>query len=180
VSSFAPDAAAELKHIPYASTATVTLAFKRGDFPRPPDSFGFVVPAVENRQVMACTFSSLKYPGRAPEGTILLRAFVGGRLQPESLEADDAVIEHRVRSELAGLLGVTAEPLLSRIWRHPDSMPQYEVGHTARITKVKAQLQAFPTLTLAGSAYSGVGISDCVRTGEEAAEKIVEAIAASQ
>jgi oxygen-dependent protoporphyrinogen oxidase len=168
------DSANELKKISYASAATVSLAFRRGDFPREPDSFGFVVPAVEHRKIMACTFSSLKYPGRAPRDHILLRAFVGGALQPELFNADDAMIEDNVRAELASLLGVTAQPLFSRIWRHPNSMPQYHVGHQARIQRIEKSLRRFSTLALAGSAYHGVGISDCVRTGEKAAERIFE------
>jgi oxygen-dependent protoporphyrinogen oxidase len=164
--------AAELNAIPYASTATVSLAYRREDFSQPPDSFGFVVPAIEKRKIMACTFSSLKYPGRAPQDKILLRAFVGGSLQPELFAASDSEIESSVRDELKSLLGVTAAPLFARIWRHPESMPQYHVGHEARVDRIEAALQKFPTLALAGSAYHGVGISDCVRTGEEAAEKV--------
>jgi oxygen-dependent protoporphyrinogen oxidase len=165
-------AAAELAAIPYASTATVSLAFQREDFPRAPNSFGFVVPAMEKRKIMACTFSSLKYPGRAPQDKILLRAFVGGSLQPELFNASDNDMENSVRAELASLLGVTAAPIFSRVWRHPESMPQYHVGHEARIERAETALAKFPTLALAGSAYHGVGISDCVRTGEEAAAKI--------
>jgi protoporphyrinogen/coproporphyrinogen III oxidase len=173
LASIARDAANELKQITYASTATVSLAFHRTDFPREPDSFGFVVPAVEQRKIMACTFSSLKYPGRAPADYILLRAFVGGALQPELLDADDIKMEQNVRAELASLLGVTAQPLFSRIWRHSNSMPQYHVGHQARIQRIDNSLSQFPTLALAGSAYHGVGISDCVRTGEEAVAKVL-------
>jgi oxygen-dependent protoporphyrinogen oxidase len=173
-SSLAPAAAVELQQISYASTATVSLAYKRESFPHPPDSFGFVVPAAEKRKIMACTFSSLKYPGRAPEGTILLRAFVGGSLQSELFNDDDAAMERNVRAEIASLLGVKAEPILSRIWRHPNSMPQYHVGHEERVRSIQAALRGFPTLALAGSAYSGIGISDCVRTGEEAAEAVIQ------
>jgi oxygen-dependent protoporphyrinogen oxidase len=122
---------------------------------------------------MACTFSSLKYPGRAPQEHILLRAFVGGALQPDLFYDSDPVLERNVRDELADLLGVRAQPLFSRLWRHPRSMPQYHVGHAARIQRIENCLDRFPTIALAGSAYHGVGISDCVRTGEEAAEKIV-------
>jgi oxygen-dependent protoporphyrinogen oxidase len=167
------DAAAELKQIAYASTATVSLGYGRKDFPRPPDSFGFVVPAVEQRKIMACTFSSLKYPGRAPEDHILLRAFVGGALQPELFADDDSTILKNVRGELASLLGVVAEPVLSRIWRHPKSMPQYHIGHAPRVERIETTLRQFPSMALAGNAYHGVGISDCVHTGEEAAEKLV-------
>ncbi len=171
--SVAAQAAADLKQISYASTTTVSLAYRSEDFPRRPDSFGFVVPAVEGRKIMACTFSSVKYPGRAPEGQILLRAFVGGALQPALINDGDATMERNVRAELSSLLGVTAQPLLSRIYRHPNSMPQYHVGHDVRINRIETSLNQIPTLALAGSAYHGVGISDCVRTGEEAAEKIV-------
>jgi oxygen-dependent protoporphyrinogen oxidase len=78
-----------------------------------------------------------------------------------------------VRAEIAALLGVTTAPIFTRVWRHPDSMPQYHVGHVARIRRIETALSRFPTLALAGSAYHGVGISDCVRTGEAAAEKIL-------
>jgi oxygen-dependent protoporphyrinogen oxidase len=128
---------------------------------------------------MACTFSSLKYPGRAPEDQILLRAFVGGALQPQYFDDNDPIMEKNVRDEMASLLGVKAQPLISRIWRHPHSMPQYHVGHEARIQRVESSLRKFPTLALAGSAYHGVGISDCVRTGEEAAERVIGHLASN-
>jgi len=166
-------AAIELKQINYVSTTTVSLAYHHRDFPRAPDSFGFVVPAVEQRKIMACTFSSLKYPKRAPEDHILLRAFVGGALQPELFAADDATMVENVRAELRSLLGVVAEPVFIRVWRHPKSMPQYHLGHTARVERIETELRQFPSIALAGSAYHGVGIADCVRTGEDAAEKIV-------
>ena len=172
----AADAAGELNQIPYASTATVSLAYRKEDFPNALDSFGFVVPAIESRKIMACTFSSLKYPGRAPEGHVLLRAFVGGSLQPELCQDNDATMETNVREELASLLGVRAQPIFTRIWRHPRSMPQYYVGHEARVKRIETVVDKFPGLALAGSAYHGVGISDCVRTGEEAAEKLVKQI----
>ena len=170
------NAAADLQSIPYASTATVSLGYRRKDFPQAPNSFGFVVPAIEKRKIMACTFSSLKYPGRAPDDCLLLRAFVGGSLQPELFTDDDKTMEQNVRGELAALLGVHAEPQFARVWRHPNSMPQYHVGHDARVKRIETALQQFPTLALAGSAYHGVGISDCVRTGEEAAASILSRI----
>ena len=169
-------AADDLEQISHASTATVSLAFRKKDFPRPLSSFGFVVPAIERRKIMACTFSSLKYPGRAPHGYVLLRAFVGGSLQPELFKDDDATMEKNVRDEITSLLGVSAKPLFSRVWRHPNSMPQYHVGHEARIERIEAALAKFLPLALAGNAYHGVGISDCVHTGEEAAERIVRQV----
>jgi oxygen-dependent protoporphyrinogen oxidase len=176
----ARDAAEEMSRISYASTATVSLAYRREDCPHLPKSFGFVVPAIEKRKIMACTFSSLKYPGRAPESHVLLRAFIGGSLQPQLFKQDDAAMEDDVRNELAKLLGVTAAPLLSRLWRHPNSMPQYHIGHIERVKKIENLLARFPSVALAGSAYHGVGISDCVSTGEKAAERLVSYFAASQ
>ena len=176
LASAVPGAATELSSIPYASSATVSLAYRNRDFPRMPDSFGFVVPAIESRKIMACTFSSLKYPGRAPEGHVLLRAFVGGSLQPDLSEDNDPTLERNVRAELASLLGVDAEPQLVRIQRHSNSMPQYHVGHQARIQRIESALDSHGNLALAGSAYHGIGIADCVRSGEEGAEKLFNQI----
>ncbi|HXG50312.1 MAG TPA: protoporphyrinogen oxidase [candidate division Zixibacteria bacterium] len=173
----ATEAAVELRTIPYVSTATVNLAYRRADLPRPLDAFGFVVPAVEKRAIIACTFCSVKYPGRAPEDGALLRAFVGGALQPEAFRDDDATMEAKVRNELRELVGIEAPPLFRRVWRHARSMPQYELGHGARIERVRNALSALPGIALAGSAYGGVGISDCVRTGEEAAERLLRELA---
>ena len=165
----AGDAADALKQITYASTATVSLAFRQKDFPRPLDSFGFVVPAIESRNIMACTFSSLKYPGRAPEGHVLLRAFVGGSLQPQLFQDDDATMERNVRDELASLLGVIAQPLFSRVWRHPNSMPQYHVGHQTHSAN-RSGTGKIPWPRSRRQCLSWRRHSDCVRTGEEAAE----------
>ena len=169
----AAKAAAELKNISYASTATVSVAYRREDFPRAPDSFGFVVPALEKRKIMACTFSSLKYPGRAPDKCVLMRAFVGGSLQPELFTDDDQRWRKMSATNWQACSASPPSRYFSRIWRHPNSMPQYHVGHEARVKRIETALQRFPTLALAGSAYHGVGISDCVRTGEEAAEKVL-------
>ncbi|MGH7846413.1 MAG: protoporphyrinogen oxidase, partial [Candidatus Binatia bacterium] len=169
----APELSMRLKDIRYASTATVNLAYRREEVPHPLDAFGFVVPAIEKRSIMACTFSSVKYPGRAPHGFVLLRAFVGGALQAAELERDDAGIESEVRRELADLLAINAAPLFCQVSRYPRSMPQYRVGHLDLIRNIDGDLDHFPRLALAGGAYGGVGIPDCVRSGEKAAEKIV-------
>ncbi len=173
------NAADDLSSISYASTATVNLGYRRDDLPRAPDSFGFVVPAREQRKIMACTFSSLKYPERAPADGILLRAFVGGTLQSELFSDDNVTMVQNVRDELAALLSVRAAPLFTRVWRHADSMPQYRVGHDGLIKRIDTALQKFPTLALAGSAYHGVGIADCIRTGEAAAERVVNGLAST-
>jgi oxygen-dependent protoporphyrinogen oxidase len=174
-----PPLATMLQVVPYASSATVSLGYRREDIPHPMDGFGFVVPRTEGRALLACTFSSVKYPGRAPEGHVLLRGFLGGMLQAGVLELDDAALLARVRDELRLALGITAEPLLTRIRRHPVSMAQYGVGHVQAVDAIEQRLGALPGLALAGSAYRGVGIADCVRSGEAAAERLLGAAAGS-
>lgn len=171
--------ASDLAAIPYASSATVTVAYRREDVPHPLDGFGFVVPHVERRPLLAGTFSSLKYPGRAPDGTVLVRAFVGGALQPELVELSDAALLRTVREELATLIGVRTEPLLSRIARWRQAMPQYQVGHLDRIARIRQRAKALG-LHLAGNAYDGVGIPDCIRSGESAAEALFADLRAAQ
>ena len=170
-----PPLATLLQIIPYASSATVSLGYRRSDVPHPLDGFGFVVPRVEGRALLACTFSSVKYPGRAPEGFALLRCFLGGALDPRALEADDGELALRARQELRAALGVTAEPVLSRVARHPAAMPQYATGHRRTVEALDARFHGLSGLWLAGAAYRGVGIADCVHSGEEAAERALGA-----
>jgi oxygen-dependent protoporphyrinogen oxidase len=162
-----------LEDIPYASSATVTLAYRRDAIRHPLDGFGFVVPQVERRPVIAGTFSSVKYPGRAPEGHVLLRVFVGGALNEAAAAADDAALVAAARGELATLLGAAGEPLFTRVSRYVKAMPQYQVGHLARVEAIEAAARRLPALALAGGAYRGVGIADCVHSGEEAAERLL-------
>jgi oxygen-dependent protoporphyrinogen oxidase len=121
---------------------------------------------------MACTFSSVKYPGRAPHGFALLRVFVGGALQADLLARDDETLARLAQDDVAALLGISGPPVLSRVWRHPGTMPQYEVGHLDRVAAIETHLEALPGLGLAGGAYRGVGIADCVHSGENAAERL--------
>jgi oxygen-dependent protoporphyrinogen oxidase len=173
VAELDPPLADELRGIPYASSATVSLAYRSDQVPRVLDGFGFVVPLVEARSIIACTYSSVKYPGRAPEGNVLLRAFVGGAMQQSLFHQDGAAMADSVRRELRALLGVTSEPLLTRIHRHPQAMPQYRVGHLDRMARIDVRLAELPGLALAGNAYRGVGIPDCVHSGELAAEAVL-------
>jgi len=170
-----PTLATLLAEIPYASSATVTLGYRRADVAHPLDGFGFVVPHAQKRALLACTFSSVKYAGRAPEGDVLLRAFVGGALNEAVLELDDAPLVMRARAELREALGITAAPALARVFRWPKAMPQYHVGHLARVETIERRAGALPGLDLAGGAYRGVGIADCVRSGEAAAERALGA-----
>ncbi len=169
-----PALATLLGEIQYASSATVSFGYERADVPHPLDGFGFVVPLAERRALLACTFSSVKYPGRAPEGHVLLRCFVGGALNEAILELDDAALVARCRDELRQAMSITAEPVLARVYRWPAAMPQYHVGHLARVEAIERRVAALPRLGLAGGAYGGVGIADCVRSAETAAETALE------
>ena len=160
-----------LGSIAYASSATVTLGFRSADA-RGLAGFGFVVPRSERRALLACTYASRKYPHRAPEGYELVRGFMGGALRPDLLALDDRTLVETVRQELEALVGIRAAPVLTRIHRHVGAMPQYDVGHLERVAAIEERAGALPGFSLAGAAYRGVGIPDCVRSGEAAAERL--------
>jgi len=162
--------ASRLGRIGYTSAATVNFAYRKSDFPQIPQSFGFVVPAIEGRRIIAGSFSSLKFAGRAPQGFVLMRVFLGGALQNEMMALDDDAMISAARAEISALLGVSAAPILTRVARWIDSMPQYALGHMDLVTEIQERVAAMAGLQLAGAAYHGVGIPDCVHNGEQAAE----------
>ena len=166
----------ELEAIPYASTATINFAWRREEIPHPLDGFGFVVPFAERRAILACTFTSVKFEGRAPEGHAVLRAFVGGALQPEVFALDEEEMTRRVLKDLRELLGIEREPLFYIVEKWPRSMAQYMVGHLERVARIKQRVYALGTLQLAGNAYHGAGLPDCIRGGERAAEEIIKVL----
>jgi protoporphyrinogen/coproporphyrinogen III oxidase len=168
-----PSLAAELEGIPYESSTTINLGYRRADIAHPLDGFGFVVPFIEGRSVIACTFSSVKFTGRAPEGYVLLRAFVGGALQPELFDLSEAQLLARVSADLRDLLGVAKPPLFAEVTRWARSMPQYHLGHLDRVQRIQERVTALPGLALAGNAYAGPGIPDCIRSGEAAAAELI-------
>jgi protoporphyrinogen/coproporphyrinogen III oxidase len=174
-----PGLAHLLQGIPYASSATVTVAYRREDVVHPLDGFGFVVPRIERRPIIACTFSSVKYPGRAPEGHVLLRVFLGGALDEAVIEGDDECLSRTACDQLAEVLRVRAAPLFTRVSRYPRAMPQYVVGHLRRVDAIESSVALHPGLALAGGAYRGVGIADCVRSGEDAVARLLGAPVAS-
>jgi oxygen-dependent protoporphyrinogen oxidase len=167
-----PNLAEELMSISHASTATLNLGYNRADVPHALRGFGFVVPFIEKRSLLACTFSSIKFAARAPSGSLLLRAFVGGALQPDMFALDNVQMLQRVKADLRELLGIEKEPLFSEVTRWPRSMPQYEIGHLDRVQRIENHLISLPSLKLAGNAYSGAGIPDCIRSGETAAQEL--------
>jgi len=159
--------------VPYSSSMTVALGFDAADFAKPPVGFGFLVPKKERRRLVACTWVGTKFSYRVPEGKIVARCFLGGMEDAGVLaESDDAIIA-AVTEELQEIAGISARPRFTRIARWPRSMAQYSVGHGQRVEELEARVAGIPGLYLAGNAYSGIGIPDCIRMGKQAAEKIL-------
>ena len=170
--SVEPRLASRLLAINYNSIATVTMAYKLGDVPPVPNSTGFVVPSIEQRPLMATTFSSRKYADRAPFGYMTLRAFVGGRNGQVQVEADDESLGALVKREFCDLLGITAEPAFVAIRRFREALPEYAVGHLEEVDHIERLAKSLRNFALAGSAYRGVGIADCIRSGERAVRSL--------
>jgi oxygen-dependent protoporphyrinogen oxidase len=166
--------AAELGRIEYSGTAIVSLGYDFKQIKHPLDGMGAVVPAIEYSPILACSFSSQKYPHRAPPGKTLLRVFVGGARRPDLAELPDAELLPLVLEHLRPLLGITGSPEFCDIAHWPRTMPQYHVGHQERIARIEARLARLPGLKLAGSALRGVGVPDCIRSGQVAAEQLIQ------
>lgn len=168
----------ELGEIPYASTVTVNVAFRSDEVPAQLRGTGYTVPRIQKRPVLACTFVSNKFAGRAPEGTVLLRAFLGGAGRGEFVQHSDDEILATVRAELREVLGVTAAPHLVQINRFDRVMAQYNLGHLDRVARIEQRLATVPGLALAGNGLRGVGIPDCIASGQRAADAVVAALGA--
>lgn len=172
VAELEPELAMHLREIRYVSMATLSLGFRRADVAHSMSGFGFFVPRHERRRVLACTWTSTKFDRRAPRDAVLLRAFLGGAGSQQLLELSDGELVRAVRDDLAAVMGISAEPTLARLYRWPAGYPQYDLGHLER---VRTLAKALPSgLFLAGSAYHGVGLPDCVKSGFEAAAGALE------
>jgi oxygen-dependent protoporphyrinogen oxidase len=161
--------------VPYSSSMTVALGYSAAEFAHPPEGFGFLIPKKERRKLVACTWVGTKFSHRVPTDKIVARCFLGGMDGASVLEESDDAIVAAVTAELREIAGVTARPLFSRVFRWPRSMAQYLVGHRTRQSEVESRLAGIPGLYLAGNAYYGIGIPDCIRLGKAAAEKILAA-----
>ena len=170
--SVTPKAAELLKQIKYVSTATVTIAYKKEGFSHALDGFGFVVPKCEGRSILACTWTSSKFPHRAPEGHVMLRCYLGGALQEDIAEKDEETMASLVKQDLKEIMGITEEPVFCKVFHNRKSNVQYHVNHSARIDTIMQEVQE--SLFLAGSAYRGIGIPDCIQSGTQAAESAIE------
>jgi oxygen-dependent protoporphyrinogen oxidase len=159
--------------VAYSSSMTVAVGFDAKDFDRLPEGFGFLVPKKERKRLVACTWIGTKFSYRVPEGKVVARCFLGGMEDAGILNESDAAIEAAVVAELREIAGVTAPARFTRISRWPRSMAQYTVGHPAREAELEARVAQIPGLHLAGNAYQGIGIPDCIRMGKAAADKIL-------
>jgi oxygen-dependent protoporphyrinogen oxidase len=166
-------AAEKLEAIPYASTATVSLAYDTADLGPSVRGYGFVVPRAEGRDLIAATWTSLKWAHRAPAAQSLIRCYVGGVGREAILKSDDETLVRRVREELRATAGVAAEPSFAEVARWERGMPQYVIGHQNRLEAIQVALNPFKGLYLTGAAYRGVGIPDCVKDGTDTAGLIL-------
>ena len=172
VRPLSPMAAGLMERIPYASTATVSLAYDPQAVGRMVEGFGFVVPRVEGRDLIAATWTSLKWPYRAPPDQFLVRCYVGGVGREGILKLDDAELLQRVGADLASMAGLTATSRYAEVSRWERAMPQYTLGHLDRVAGIEAALGRFPGLLVTGAAYRGVGIPDCIKEGAATAAAI--------
>jgi oxygen-dependent protoporphyrinogen oxidase len=176
VRSVCPVAAKTLEEIEHASTATVSLAYRADDVGTPPAGYGFVVPRDEDRHLLAGTWGSGKWPGRAPDGQVLVRGYVGGVGREAVLEADDDGLVHLVRADLGALAGIRGTPVHTEVHRYPAGMPQYTVGHLGRVARIRSALGACPGLAVTGAAYNGVGIPDCISDALTTARQVLATV----
>lgn len=165
--------AKELEAIPYAGCSLVILTVDQSQIERPIRGFGFVVPEIENRKILAASFASYKFPDRAPEGKVVIRVFVGGACHPELGHLPDDRLRAIVQEELADLIGLRGQPEQCLITRWHGKMPQYHLNHLERVERIEQHQENLPGLALAGNAYRGVGLPQCIHSGEEAAKRIV-------
>ncbi len=167
------DLASELRAISYSSSVTVALGFGRDVRATLPAGFGFLVPRREGKRLLAATFVHNKFPHRAPKDRALVRCFLGGSRDEQVLQLSDENILDIVRDELREILGVRAEPLFARIFRWNGAMAQYTVGHLERLQRIEDLVKQLPGLALAGNGYRGIGVPDCIRSGEAAAQQVL-------
>ncbi len=165
-----PALAGALLRIPYVSTATVSFVYRSDTLPQPLNGYGYVIPKKEKRKALACTWTSTKFPHRAPQGYSLLRVFIGRAGQ--ELIWDEQELLNVAKQEISQTLRINQEPIVERVFLWDRAMPQYNLGHTELVAKINEELQSIPNLALAGNAYSGIGIPDCIHSAILGAEKI--------
>lgn len=163
-----------LNEIKYESSIVVNLVFEKKNCPSLPEGFGVVIPKTENMNVIACSFSSHKFSNRAPDNYEIVRCFLGGAFHKNIMEFSNSQILNLVLKDLDTLFNIKSEPYSFDIYRYPDSMPQYNLGYSELLAKIKAEIKKYPLLALSGNAYGGVGIPDSIKSGKDAAHYIFQ------
>ena len=179
IRTFQPDVAGVLDEISYTSTATISMAYQTDDVAEHIRGFGFVVPRREQRPLLAGTWTSLKWPYRSQKEVTLIRCYLGGRGRENVLEKNDAQLVDLVRQELQSIVGITSLPNYTEVHRWVQGMPQYVIGHRARIAKIKDLLLPCPKLHISGAGLYGIGIPDCIREGRRIADNVVQSYPAN-
>ena len=159
--------AAQCEEVPYASTATIAFGYRRDQIEHPMAGSGFVVPRAERSPLLAATWVTSKWPHRAPDGHVLLRAFLGGGRDPRRLDQTDAELIELAREGLMEVMPITGDPLFARLYRWTRQSPQYEVGHLARLATIEQHLSRVPGLFVTGSGFRAIGIPDCIADGRD-------------
>jgi oxygen-dependent protoporphyrinogen oxidase len=173
------DLADDLLGVTYSSSVTVTLGYHMDQLKHLPPGFGFLVPRSEGHRMLACTFVHNKFPHRAPADKGILRCFLGGARDEAVLNLTDDEIVSTVRKELREVVRLEARPMFERVYRWRGAMAQYESGHIARIARIEKRLKDIPGLEVAGNAYHGIGVPDCIREGTKAANEVVQTLSAA-
>lgn len=163
----------KLLEIPYVSTATVSLAYSSSNLKQIQNGFGFIVPKISKRKIMAATYTSNKFLCRAPDGKMLIRCFVGGAQNEDLVFLDDEEMSKMVKDELKEIAGIGSQPIFTKIYRWKKAMPQYVIGHIDRVKKIEELFSECPGLFPSGNAYNGIGISDCILKSSKVAESVV-------
>jgi oxygen-dependent protoporphyrinogen oxidase len=176
IRAFQPEAADLLDQIPYASTATISMAYPTEAVAGHIRGFGFVVPRKEQRPLLAGTWTSLKWPYRSQKGKTLIRCYVGGRGREDILEKNDAQLGELVRQELQSIVGISSPPNYMEVHRWVWGMPQYVIGHQAKIVKIRELMMPWPTLHISGAGLYGIGIPDCIREGRRVADGLIQSL----
>ena len=174
------DLARNFLGVSYSSSVTVTLGYYKQQLAKLPPGFGFLVPRSEGTRMLACTFVHNKFPHRAPGDKGILRCFLGGARDEAVLGLNDEEMLDTVHRELRDILKIEAAPIFARVYRWRESMAQYEPGHISRVAQIEKRVAEIPGLAIAGNAYHGIGVPDCIRSGADAARKVAQLVAEAQ
>lgn len=171
LSAYADDVSGVLRQIPYASMTVVCFGYERERVSHPLDGFGYLIPKKEGRSILGTLWDSSMFENRAPQGKVLLRSMMGGACFPGYVKLSDDEVVMRVKRDLKDVMGIDAEPSFIRIFRHPQAIPQYTVGHAVKLKALEERLAGHPGLILTGNSYRGIGLNDCVAAAQRASDE---------